>query len=46
MNVMLKPAESELVLTRDFLDGHAEAFVRLKKTLQESAVEGGISIPW
>ncbi len=26
--------------------GNAQAFVRLKKTLAESAVEAGVSIPW
>ncbi len=36
----------EVTLTREFLEGHAEAFLRLKKTFQESAVYGGIRIPW
>ena len=40
------PLGVEVVLTKDFLEGNAQAFVRLKKTLQENAVEAGITIPW
>jgi len=40
------PIGIELVLTKDFLESHAQAFVRLKKTLQENAIEAGITIPW
>ena len=41
-----EPLGVELILTRDFLDGNAEAFVRLRKTAAESAVEGGVTVPW
>lgn len=40
------PLGIELILTRDFLDGHAEAFARLKKILAESSIEAGVAIPW
>lgn len=40
------PVGVEVVLTKEFLEGNAQAFVRLKKTLSESAVEGGVTIPW
>jgi hypothetical protein len=40
------PLGIEVILTKDFLKTHAQAFVRLRKTLRESAVEAGVSIPW
>ena len=36
----------ELILTQEFLKGQGEAFLRLKKSLEESAVEGGLRIRW
>lgn len=36
----------EVILNRAFLRGRAQAFVRLRKSLSESAVEAGITIPW
>ncbi len=41
-----EPLGVEAVLTREFLHGEAKAFVRLKKTLAESAIEAGVTIPW
>ncbi len=41
-----EPLGVELIFTRDFWKGNAQAFVRLKKSLAESAVEGGVTIPW
>ena len=46
MNKEGDPLGVEVILTREFLEGHAQAFVRLKKSLAESAVEAGITIPW
>ena len=40
------PLGIEVILSKDFLKSHAQAFVRLKKTLAESAVETGVTIPW
>lgn len=40
------PLGIEVLLSREFLKGHAQAFVKLKKSLAESAVEAGVTIPW
>lgn len=40
------PLGIEIILTHDFLKNHAQAFLRLKKSLRESAVEAGVTIPW
>ncbi len=40
------PLGVELVLTRDFLQHQAHGFLRLKRSLRESAVEAGVSLPW
>ena len=40
------PLGMEVLLTKEFLNGQGEAFVRLKKTLQESALEAGVTLPW
>ena len=36
----------ELILTRDFLEKQGRGFFRLRKTLEESAVEAGVTLPW
>ncbi len=36
----------EVILNKEFLDGNAQAFLRLRKSLEESAIEAGITIPW
>jgi hypothetical protein len=41
-----EPLGVEVILTKSFLDHHASAFVKLRKTLRASAVEAGVSIPW
>lgn len=40
------PLGFEVILTKDFPGLEAEAFVRLRKTLRENAVEAGVTIPW
>jgi len=41
-----KPLGLEVILTRQFLDNQGQAFLRLRKTLEESALEAGVKIPW
>lgn len=41
-----KPLGVELVLTKDLFDGNAKSFVRFQRSLRETAVEAGITIPW
>lgn len=36
----------EVVFHKSFFEGRAQGFVRLRKTLKESAVEAGVAIPW
>lgn len=36
----------EVILNKEFFQGKAQGFVRLRKSLEESAVEAGIAIPW
>ena len=40
------PLGFEATLHRDFLKGQGEAFVRLRRSLEESAVEGGLRLRW
>lgn len=40
------PLGLELTLTREFLEGQGRAFLRLKKNLEESALEAGVTLPW
>lgn len=40
------PLGLELILTRRFLDSQGQAFLRLRKSLEESALEAGVKIPW
>lgn len=40
------PVGLELVLHRDFLDGNGEAFVRLRRSLDETAAEAGVRLLW
>ena len=46
VNTEGKPFGAELVLTRDFLKGDGQAFVRLLKNAEESKVEAGASWRW
>lgn len=46
MNKENNPLGVEVVLSKEFLDGQAQAFLRLRKTLEESALEAGVAIPW
>lgn len=41
-----KPVGLEVLLTQEFLRGQGEAFVRLRKSLEETAVEGGVRVRW
>lgn len=41
-----EPAGAEIIFSKEFLKSGAQGFVRLRKTLRESAVEAGVSIPW
>ena len=41
-----KPLGVEVVFTRDFMKRQGEAFVRLVKSLEETAVEGGFRFRW
>lgn len=41
-----EPLGVELVLTKDIFDDQGEMFVRLKKSLEESAIEAGVSFKW
>lgn len=41
-----EPLGVEVVFTREFWKGDAQAFVRLKKSLSESAVEAGVTLNW
>ncbi len=41
-----KPVGLEVLLTREFLNDQGEAFVRLRKSLEEAAVEGGLRLRW
>ncbi len=40
------PLGVEVVFNKEFLNGKAQAFARLRKSLEESAVEAGVTIPW
>ena len=40
------PLGVELILTKEFLNNKAEAFVRLKRSLAEASAEGGVRIEW
>lgn len=46
MNKENNPLGIEVVLTKEFLEGQTQAFFRLRKTLEESALEAGVTIPW
>lgn len=41
-----KPLGMELVLSRAFLEGQGEAFLRLRKAEEESRIEGGLRLRW
>ena len=41
-----KPLGLEVILTREFLKGTGQTFLRLKKSLEETAVEGGFRFRW
>jgi len=41
-----RPLGLELVVSREFLKGRGEAFARLKRSLEELALEGGFRIRW
>ena len=41
-----EPLGVELTLHRDFLKGQGEAFIRLRKSLEETAAEAGVRIRW
>lgn len=41
-----KPLGLEVIFSREFLKDSGEAFVRLKRSLEESAVEGGVRFRW
>ena len=41
-----KPLGVEVVFTREFLKGQGEAFLRLRKSLEDTAVEGGLRLRW
>ncbi|MBI3616484.1 MAG: hypothetical protein HY211_08225 [Candidatus Omnitrophica bacterium] len=41
-----EPLGMELLFTRDFLKGQGEAFLRLRNSLEEKAVEGGLRFRW
>lgn len=41
-----QPVGLTLVLTRPFLKGRGESFIRLRKNLEGSALEAGIRLPW
>lgn len=41
-----KPLGIEVVFTQTFPKTQAQAFLKLRKSLQENAIEGGIVIPW
>lgn len=36
----------EVILTKELFKGQAETFLRLRKTVEESALEAGMRIPW
>ncbi len=41
-----EPLGCEVVFTREFLNRQGEAFVRLRKSFEETAVEGGLRFRW
>ncbi len=41
-----KPLGLEVIFSREFLKDSGEAFVRLRRSLEESAVEGGVRFRW
>lgn len=41
-----KPLGLEVIFTRDFLKGQGQGFVRLVRSLEETAVEGGLRFRW
>lgn len=41
-----RPLGLEVVFTRTFLKGQGEAFLRLRRALEDSAVEGGVRFRW
>lgn len=41
-----EPLGAEIIFSKEFLKSGAQGFVRLRKTLRESAVETGVTIPW
>ncbi len=41
-----EPLGVELILTKDFFGKDGQAFVRLAKSLEESRIEGGVSLKW
>lgn len=41
-----KPLGLEVTLTQEFLKDQGEAFLRLRRSLEETAVEGGVRIRW
>lgn len=41
-----EPLGVEVTLTREFQKGQGEAFLRLRRSLEESAVEGGLRFQW
>ena len=46
MNKEGDPLGLEVIFTQEFMDGEAGLFLRLRKSLEESALEAGIKIPW
>lgn len=41
-----RPLGLEVIFSRQFLQGQGEAFVRLRRALEESAVEAGLRVRW
>lgn len=41
-----EPLGIELIVTREFLKGNGQAFARLRRSLEETAVEGGMRFKW
>lgn len=41
-----EPLGTEIIFSKEFLKSGAQGFIRLRKTLRESAVEAGVTVPW
>jgi hypothetical protein len=46
VNEQDKPLGLEVILTKDIFEGDGEAFLRLKKTIEESRLEAGVKWSW